>query len=62
MFLGPMDTKYATLPEINGRELFTLVPLAVIVVVLGLFPSLVLNLMKCSMGELIGLIARATGS
>src|SRR5499426_856102 len=29
MFLGKPNEKYASLPEINGRELFTLVPLAV---------------------------------
>src|SRR5512140_1701345 len=35
MFLGKVNEKYLSLPEINGRELFTLAPLAVIVVVLG---------------------------
>ena len=38
MYLGPVNEKYVGLPEINGRELFTLVPLGAIVVVLGVYP------------------------
>jgi len=44
IYLGPPNEKYKDLPEINGRELFTLVPLAVIVLVLGVYPMLVLDL------------------
>jgi len=44
MYLGKPNEKYAGLPEINGRELFTLVPLGVIVIVLGVYPALVLDL------------------
>jgi len=44
IYLGPPNEKYASLEEINGRELFTLAPLAVIVLVLGVYPLLVLNL------------------
>jgi NADH-quinone oxidoreductase subunit M len=44
IYLGPPNEKYAGLAEINGRELFTLAPLAVIVLVLGIYPMLVLNL------------------
>ncbi|MCX6639525.1 MAG: NADH-quinone oxidoreductase subunit M [bacterium] len=41
------------LPEINGRELFTLIPLAVIVIYLGIWPHPVLNLMNASLLHLI---------
>jgi NADH-quinone oxidoreductase subunit M len=44
MYLGQPNPKYAGLAEINGRELFTLAPLAVIVLVLGIYPTLVLDL------------------
>ena len=44
MFLGPPNEKYLTLPEINGRELFTLVPLGAIVIFLGVYPTPILNL------------------
>src|SRR4029077_8520439 len=44
MFLGKPNEKYLTLPEINGRELFTLVPLGAIVIFLGVYPTPILNL------------------
>ena len=31
------------MPEINGREIFTLVPLGVIVIIVGVYPSVVLD-------------------
>src|SRR5437867_8832463 len=44
MFLGPPNEKYLTLPEINARELFTLVPLGAIVIFLGVYPTPILDL------------------
>ena len=44
MYLGKPNPKYATLPEINGRELFTLVPLGAIVLWIGIYPMPILNL------------------
>jgi NADH-quinone oxidoreductase subunit M len=45
MYLGAPNPKYASTGwEINGRELFTLAPLAVIVLVLGIYPMLILDL------------------
>jgi NADH-quinone oxidoreductase subunit M len=45
MYLGPPNPKYeSTGWEINGRELFTLVPLAAIVLFLGIYPRAILNL------------------
>src|SRR5687767_9129936 len=38
VYLGPPNEKYRTLPDINGRELFTLVPLGAIVIFLGVYP------------------------
>ena len=52
IFLGKVNEKYAGLPEINGRELFTLAPLAVIVVVLGVYPKAILDLMSTSLNSL----------
>ena len=52
MFMGRLNPKYQALEEINGRELFTLVPLAVICVVVGCFPSIVLNLIASGMASL----------
>jgi len=56
IFLGGLNEKYADIPEINGRELFTLVPLAVIVVILGIYPTPVLNVMKVTMNYIIEIV------
>jgi NADH-quinone oxidoreductase subunit M len=58
VWLGKLNEKYATMPEINGRELFTLAPLAAIVVFLGIFPSAVLDLMASSLNQLNGVVER----
>ncbi|MFN3822297.1 MAG: NADH-quinone oxidoreductase subunit M, partial [bacterium] len=52
MFFGPINPQYKDLPEINTRELFTLVPLAAIVILLGIWPHPVLDLMNCSLNYL----------
>ena len=52
MFLGPLNEKYKTLPEINAREIFTLAPLGAIVIILGIYPMPVLNLMSASLNQL----------
>jgi NADH-quinone oxidoreductase subunit M len=60
MFLGELNPKYKDLPEINGRELFTLVPLAVIVVILGIFPMQALNLFQGTMGWIVNTVHPAS--
>jgi len=54
MFLGTPREDYAHLhlSEISGRELFTLVPLGVIVVVLGVYPHAILDLLNGSLQHL----------
>ncbi len=52
VFLGPLNEKWKSLPEINTRELFTLVPLAILVIVLGIYPMPILNLVGSSLQEL----------
>ncbi|OFV82013.1 MAG: oxidoreductase [Acidobacteria bacterium RBG_16_64_8] len=52
IWLGPLNQRYASIADINGRELVTLVPLAAIVIVLGVFPQVVLNLMMASLDQL----------
>ncbi|MEO6029212.1 MAG: NADH-quinone oxidoreductase subunit M [Candidatus Binatia bacterium] len=49
VWLGPLNAQYAHLAEIDARELVTLVPLAVIVVVLGVYPHAVLDLINTSL-------------
>src|SRR5438309_9267112 len=52
VYLGPTNEKYKLLPEINAREMFTLVPLGVIVIVVGVYPSVVLDLLRASLDQI----------
>jgi NADH-quinone oxidoreductase subunit M len=53
MYLGAPNPKYADKGwEINARELLTLVPLAIIVLVLGVYPKAVLRLQDPSLREI----------
>jgi len=52
VYLGPVNEKYQALPEINGRELFTLIPLGVIIIILGIYPNAVLDLLNASIAQL----------
>jgi NADH-quinone oxidoreductase subunit M len=66
IYLGKPNEKYLLLPDINPREVFTLVPLGVIVVILGVYPMPVLDLITRSLGNLnqivltAGKVAQAT--
>ena len=51
VYLGPPNEKYLKLPEINGREMFTLVPLGAIVIIVGVYPK-----------RRLGSVARVAGS
>jgi NADH-quinone oxidoreductase subunit M len=53
VFLGPLNPKYATLPDISRREMFTMLPLAAIVVILGVYPMPVLNMIDVSLSHII---------
>ena len=52
MYLGPTNEKYKLLPEIKGRELFTLVPLGAIVIFVGIYPNAVLDLLRGSLDQI----------
>ena len=61
LFLGTLPEKWNSLPDINGRELFTLVPLAVIVIFLGIYPSPMINLMTSAVNTLVDVVNRGGG-
>lgn len=52
VYLGKTQEKYKDFPDITRREALCLAPLAVIVVVLGVWPKPVLNLMETSLNAL----------
>ena len=49
VYLGPLNEKYLNMPDINGREIFTLVPLGVIVIIVGIYPAVVLDMLRASL-------------
>ncbi|MEC7820845.1 MAG: NADH-quinone oxidoreductase subunit M [Candidatus Neomarinimicrobiota bacterium] len=53
IFFGPANEKYNELPEINNRELFTVVPLAIITLILGVYPRPFLDLISATLNVLI---------
>ncbi len=57
VFLGPKKEKWDNLPDINGREIFTLVPIGILVLLLGVYPMPVLDLMRVSLNNLIKVVA-----
>jgi len=57
VFLGPKQDKYDDLPDINAREMFTLVPIGILVLLFGVYPMPLLNLMKASLNNLIKVVA-----
>ena len=62
MYLGAPNPKYADKGwEINGRELATLIPLAIIVAVLGVYPHAVLRLQSPRLIELNAHVIKAAG-
>jgi NADH-quinone oxidoreductase subunit M len=59
VFLGPLPDKWKILTDMNGRELAMLVPLAAIVIFLGVYPAPLINLMNTSMNYLADLLQHA---
>jgi NADH-quinone oxidoreductase subunit M len=49
VFLGKVNEKYKNLSEISWRETLTLAPLALIVVVLGVYPKAMLDIMSATL-------------
>ena len=56
VFLGPLNPKYTSLEEINGREIFCLAPLVVLILIVGVWPMPVLDLMNASLLRLVDLV------
>ena len=57
VFLGPKNEKWDSLPDINTREMFTLVPIGIVVLLLGVYPMPVLDLTKVTLNNLIKVVA-----
>lgn len=58
VFLGELPSKWIDLNDISGRELLSSVPLIIIIIVMGIYPSLFINLMSNSVTQLISFIMK----
>jgi NADH-quinone oxidoreductase subunit M len=56
VLLGPLNEKWKDLPDINSREMLTVVPLIIITIVLGVCPSILLNIINPFMTNLLSVI------
>ena len=56
VYLGPPNEKYLKMPDINGREIFTLVPLGVIVIIVGIYPSVVLDMLRTTLDSINAIV------
>jgi len=56
VFLGPFNEKWAGLKDMNLRELIAIVPLAVLTLVIGVWPRFCLDLIDPTITYLVGII------
>lgn len=57
VFFCKVNEKYRALADINAREVVTLIPLVVIVVVLGVYPKLMLSMMDVTLASINALFS-----
>jgi NADH-quinone oxidoreductase subunit M len=53
IYLGKLNEKWSSLPDLTGREYFMLIPLTIIIIFLGVYPSPMLNLMNASVNQMV---------
>ncbi len=53
VLLGPANPKWAKLPDINAREIFTVVPLMILILAIGIYPKWILEYMTPAIDALL---------
>ena len=56
VFLGQLNEKWQSLTDLTAREYFMLVPLTIIIIFLGVYPSPMLDLMNASVNSMVKFI------
>ncbi|MFG1500431.1 NADH-quinone oxidoreductase subunit M [Halobacteriovorax sp. XZX-3] len=57
MFFGEVIEENKSYTDMNAREIFYMVPLCIAVILFGIWPSPLLDMMKASVGKLVSLLA-----
>ena len=60
VFLGTLNEKYASFPDIDKREIFCQAPLLFLCIVLGIFPFYLLDWMEPSIANLVEILTIAS--
>jgi len=58
MFFGEVIEENKSYTDVNSREIFYMLPLCVAVILFGVYPAPLLNIMKASVGKLVSLLAQ----
>ena len=56
VFLGQLKEEYKGFPDVSLREAFTLVPLAILTLIFGIFPSTLINIMDKTLQQIINAV------
>jgi NADH-quinone oxidoreductase subunit M len=56
MFLGEYNAKWEGLTEISGREIFTVIPLAILMIMVGVYPAVLTNMINAAMENIVHLV------
>jgi NADH-quinone oxidoreductase subunit M len=59
VYLGELKEKWANLKDIDSRELAMFIPLTIIIILLGVYPSAMLDLMNSSVNTMVQFMADA---
>lgn len=60
VFLGQLNEKWNTLPDLTRREYLMFIPLTVIIIFLGVYPTPMLDLMNASVNAMVKMMEDAT--
>jgi len=56
IFWGPLNPRWAQLPDVDVRERWTLVPLAALMVIVGVYPGPLVGMINLAMINILGLL------
>lgn len=59
IFFGQVPDRWKSLPDINRRELAMLVPLMIIVILLGVYPSILIHPINASLNHLVDFVQKS---
>jgi len=61
VLLGPLNPRWADVPDTDAREVITLAPLAFLTLLIGVLPSFMVNTWQNSMLQIVSLVGRFVG-